>query len=160
MSSQQTNLLQVLRKISILEGLSGTQMTGLLRIAQSQTFEAGQAVYISGQPSEEMLVLLQGQLVITNAYGDELGEVVPTQPIGAVGVITGQPRQVNITASRRSVAMVISKSRLDELLADDPAMHVLILKKVIAVLSQRLASSNQQNNVLQWRLTDTDEEKP
>jgi CRP-like cAMP-binding protein len=127
-------------------------------VASSKIFEAGQSIYIVGEPSMEMLVLLQGRLVVTSAAGDELGQIPTGTSTGEMGVFTGQLRSANISALDRSVAVIINKAALDSVLASNQNMHVRILGNIVELLSERLNTSNLLNDKLQRRIGELEEE--
>ncbi len=158
MNQQQHRLMQVLSKIGVFRGLELEHIQRLLRVASSEIFEAGQSIYVIGEPSLEMLVLLQGRLLVTSAAGDELGQIPTGTSTGEMGVFTGQPRSANISAAERSVAVVLKKPALDSVLASNQNMHVRILANIVELLSERLGASNLQNDKLQRRIVDLEDE--
>ena len=105
MNQQQHRLMQVLQKISVFKGLELEHIQRLLRVGTSQTYGIGEQVYSIGEPSDEMLVLLQGKMVVTSAGGEELGDLGPGMLTGEMGVFTNQPRSANISSVDRSVAV-------------------------------------------------------
>ena len=52
-----------------------------------------------------MLVLLQGKMLVTSAWGEELGDLGPGMLTGEMGVFTNQPRSANISSVDGSVAV-------------------------------------------------------
>jgi len=158
MNQQQHRLLQVLRKISVFRGLELEHIQRLLRVGTSQVYSVGEKIYLTGDPSLEMMVLLQGRLVVTNQGGDVLGEINPGTSTGEMGVFTGQPRSANIAAAERSVAVVFKKSGLDTVLASNMTMHLRIMDNMVELLSDRLNAANKQNDKLLRRIEDLEEE--
>ena len=71
MNQQQHRLMQVLQKISVFKGLELEHIQRLLRVGTSQTYGIGERVYSIGEPSDEMLVLLQGKMLVISAGGEE-----------------------------------------------------------------------------------------
>ncbi|MFT5378514.1 MAG: CRP-like cAMP-binding protein [Candidatus Latescibacterota bacterium] len=158
MNQQQHRLLQVLRKISVFKGLELEHIQRLLRVGTSKVYSVGENIYLTGEPSLEMMVLLQGRLVVTNQGGDILGEIKPGTSTGEMGVFTGQPRSANISAAERSVAVVFKKAGLDTVLASNMTMRLRILDNMVALLSERLNAANKQNDKLLRRIEDLEEE--
>lgn len=157
MNQQQHKLLQVLRKISIFKGLELGHIQRLLRVGTSEIYSVGESIYLTGEPSLEMMVLLQGRLVVTNQGGDVLGEISPGTSTGEMGVFTGQPRSANISAAERSVAVVLKKAALDSVLASNLTMHVRIMENMVTLLSDRLNAANKQNDKLLRMIEDLEE---
>lgn len=159
MNQQQHRLMQVLQKISIFEGLELEHIQRLLRVGTSRKYELGERVYTIGEDSNEMLVLLQGRLVVTSSAGDVLGEIGPGMPTGEMGVFTNQPRSANISAAERSVALIVDRRALMSALASNQTVHVSILKNFVKILSDRLSSANLQSDKLQNRILELEEEE-
>ena len=158
MNQQQHKLLLVLRKISIFKGLELEHIQRLLRVGTSEIYSVGDSIYLTGEPSLEMMVLLQGRLVVTNQGGDVLGEILPGTSTGEMGVFTGQPRSANISAAERSVAVVLKKAALDSVLASNLTMHVRIMQNMVTLLSDRLNAANKQNDKLLRQIEDLQDE--
>ena len=84
MNQKQHSLMQVLQKISIFKGLELGHILRLLKVGTSQRYGIGETIYRIGAESTDMLVLLQGLLVVTSAAGDVLGEIKPGMPTGEI----------------------------------------------------------------------------
>jgi CRP-like cAMP-binding protein len=153
MNKQQHQLMLVMRKIGVFKGLEIEHIQRILRVAVSKQFEVGQRIYIIGEPSDEMLVLLRGRLLVTTAGGDQLGEILPGSPTGEMGVLTNQPRSANISAIEPSVAVVITKKNLDAVLASNASMYMCIMKNIVELLCERMSATNQRNDALQRRIS-------
>ena len=153
MNKQQHQLMLVMRKIGVFKGLEIEHIQRILRVAVSKQFEVGQRIYIIGEPSDEMLVLLRGRLLVTTAGGDQLGEILPGSPTGEMGVLTNQPRSANISAIEPSVAVVITKKNLEAVLASNAGMYMCIMKNIVELLCERMAATNQRNDALQRRIS-------
>lgn len=152
MNKQQHQLMIVMRKIGVFKGLEIEHIQRILRVATSKQFAVGQRIYIIGDPSDEMLVLLRGRLLVTTAGGDQLGEILPGSPTGEMGVLTDQPRSANISAIEPSVAVVITKKSLDAVLASNAGMYMCIMKNIVELLCERMSATNQRNDALQRRI--------
>ena len=153
MNKQQHQLMLVMRKIGVFKGLEIEHIQRILRVAVSKQYDTGQRIYIIGEPSDEMLVLLRGRLLVTTASGDQLGEITPGSPTGEMGVLTDQPRSANISAMEPSVAVVITKKNLDAVLASNAGMYMRIMKNIVELLCERISATNQRNDALQRRIS-------
>ncbi|MDP6699710.1 MAG: cyclic nucleotide-binding domain-containing protein [Candidatus Latescibacteria bacterium] len=153
MNQKQHSLMQVLQKISIFKGLELGHIQRLLKVGTSERYGIGETIYSIGEESSDMLVLLQGRLVVTSAAGDVLGEIKPGMPTGEMGVLTNQPGSANIAAVENSVVVVIGRDALVSVLASNQTLHIIILKNVVEILSERLLAANEQNDALQHQLT-------
>ena len=158
MNQQQHRLMQVLQKISIFKGLQLEHIQRFLRVGNSQIYEIGERVYNIGEPSDEMLVLLQGRMVVTSAGGEELGDIGSGMLTGEMGVFTNQPRSANISAVDRSVAVVIARNALLSVLASNQIIHIRILDNIVEIMSERLLATNLQNDKLQKKIMQLEHE--
>ena len=144
MNKQQYGLMQIIQKIDIFKGLSVEEAGCLLRLFSPKIFEAKEMVYAVGQPSTDLLVLLQGKLVVTSTSGDVLAEIGPGTPIGEMGIFTGHPRSANVVAPGKAGGVVISRQAMDAFLSSDTAIRSRVLQNIVDVLSERLAEANQK----------------
>ena len=156
MNQQQHRLMQVLQKIPIFKGLELVQIQRILRVGTSQKFSLGEQIYTIGEPSLDMLVLLQGRLAVTGESGELFGEIGPGMLTGEMGVFTNHPRSANISATENSVAVIIEQRALKTALASDQIMHVRVLENLVEILSERLLASNETNDDLHKKLMEAE----
>ena len=152
MNQQQYRLIQVIQKIEVFNGLEVEEAQHLLRLCHPKAFAPNQQVYKAGEPSADMLILLQGQLIVTSHTGKVLGEVLPGASIGEMGVLTGHPRSANVTASGKTGGIMISKDALDSLLRSNPVIRAKVLQKMVDILSERLVEANRKIEALNSRI--------
>ena len=142
MNQRQYHLIQIIQKIEVFNGLEVEEVQQMLRFCRPQSFESNQQIYTAGEPSTDMLILLQGQLVVTSKSGKVLGEVLPGASVGEMGVLTGQPRTANVIASGKTGGIVIARNALNSLLASNPPMRAKVLQEMVDILSERLVEAN------------------
>ena len=147
MNEQQYNLVKVIQKIRIFQGFGWGHIRRLLRIARIQNYPPGKMIYRLGEPSDEMMVLLKGHLVVTNNAGDVLAEIKAGAPIGEMGVFSGQSRSANIAAVELATGLIIDREGLMRMFAANADMLILVQKNLITVLSERLNEANVYNTV-------------
>ena len=123
MNERQYFLVKVIRKIPIFAGFELEDIQRILKICQLRNFEAGQHIYVMGEPSEEMLILLKGKLSVTGESGEEFAQVNPGSPTGEMGVFTGHPRSANVIATDDSTAIVLGRENLGVALWSNKEMH-------------------------------------
>ena len=143
MNQKQHQLMKILQKISVFQGLEISEAERLIHICRFHQYEENEQIYQVGQPSSEMLVLMQGKLLVVGPAGNVFGEVTPGQPTGEMGVFTGHRRSANIVASEKSAALTIQKKDIDELMNQDREVKAKVLQNVVDLLSKRLEESNQ-----------------
>ena len=142
MNQKQHQLMRILQKISVFQGLEVSEAERLIRICRFHQYEENERIYNVGQDSSEMLVLMQGKLLVVGPAGNVFGEVTPGQPTGEMGVFTGHGRSANIVSAVKSAALIIQKKDIDELLHQDWEIKSKVLQNVVDLLSKRLKESN------------------
>jgi CRP-like cAMP-binding protein len=153
MKKQQYSLMQIIQKISLFKGLDLEHIQRLLRRGTSKSYGIGERVYTVDEPSDEMLVLLKGKLVVTSAGGEELAAIWPGMITGEMGVFTNHLRSANITAVEASVAIVIGQKTLVSVWASDNTVHICMLDNVVEILSERIRFDNSEKEALKNRIT-------
>lgn len=142
MNERQYQLVRVIRKISLFGDLSLEEIQLLMRAGKIAQFKADEQIYLVGDPSDEMLLLLKGRLAVLAESGEELARIGPGTPTGEMGLFTGQPRSATILSLQPSTAMVLGRKEIGLLLANNKEMQVKVLQNLVMVLSQRLTEAN------------------
>lgn len=142
MPSEDRKLLGVLRKIEIFDGLSADQARKILNICEAREYPAQQFLCKKDAPSTAMYILLSGVLEIRLEDDVQVGSVAPGECVGEMGVLTGDPRSASVVAGEDSMALVIRKADLRELVTRSPDVGLVILSNVIEILSRKLRESN------------------
>jgi CRP-like cAMP-binding protein len=160
MNRAQHQLMQVIQKIPVFDGLSLDQAEKLIQISRFKKYGAGDTVYAIGGVSNEMLVLIKGKLSVLSASGQPLGEVSVGNSTGEMGVFTGQNRSATIVASEECAELAIARNLLLDTMNADREMKGVILENVVAELSTRLAEANTRLDVLSQQIALGAEEPP
>ena len=100
-------LIQVLRKIPIFLGLSPSQVKRVLALCTHRQYEPGEVVCQSNTPSDEMYILLSGEVCIVTLEGMKVAAILPVTTVGEMGVITGHPRSATVEVTRPSAIIDI-----------------------------------------------------
>ena len=144
MNQQQYRRMRVVQKVEVFKGLEAKELQRLLRACFFQSFQALQRIYTVDGPSEDMLILLKGQLIVTGKSGEVLGEVLPGMSTGEMGLFTGRPRSANVTTSVESSGLLVRKENLEILFQEDRKIHNKVLQNVVAILTKLIVKSNVQ----------------
>jgi len=144
MNQQQYRLMQIIQKIEVFQGLGVEDVQKLLAFCRPRAYESNQQIYRMGDASLDMFILLQGQLVVTSQLGKVLGEILPGNSVGEMGIFTGEPRGANIIASGKTGGIIITKQALDSLMSSEPAIRAKILQNMVNMLAGRLSGANKK----------------
>ena len=114
-------LLQTLKKIPIFQELSPSQVQKVLGLCQPRTLEAGEVVCASGTESNEMYILISGELGVIGEKGARLALLHPITTVGEMGIFNRHRRSASVEALEQSNVLVIERMPLETLLRTDPA---------------------------------------
>ena len=85
-------LLQALKKIPVFHALPPSQVRQLVSAGERRQLADGDILCRHDTPSDEMYILLSGELAVIPAEGMRVATIKPITSVGEMGVITGQPR--------------------------------------------------------------------
>lgn len=124
---------RILRAVSLFDGSSERIIDRVARIAHARIYSAGQVVFRKGDPSDSLLIVLFGRIVISSlsAEGNEvmLNIINPHEVVGEIGLLDGGPRTANATAARKTRALVLLRRDFLPILEAEPraARSMLLL---------------------------------
>lgn len=104
----------------------------------------GAVLFEQGDPGDSVYVLIYGRLHVSISDAETgqkelLGEVLPGEAIGEIGLITGEPRTATLQAARDSLLLRIGRESFDTICEHDPAVLRRLAKVVVGRLGQRTA---------------------
>ncbi len=100
-----------LQTIPLFAGIPETELLALLSAFREETFEPNQTVFEAGEPPTRFLLLVDGSISARDSDG-EVFEIHPPAPIGELGALTGELRNLTCVVSARARLLV---APLDEL---------------------------------------------
>jgi putative ABC transport system ATP-binding protein len=120
----------------------------------------GEAIYQFNDQSDEMYILLSGQLGVYNENQLLLASIDPVAPVGEMGLITGQPRSATVSTLSDSNLLVLRKVAFDRLLRSNVQLCIQVYRSVIGAVGQRLAESrvSQHRNELEQKLSEVEDQ--
>ena len=136
------DLVDVLKKIPLFKDLSLPDIRRILGICASRTFEQEERICVGGLPSNEMYILIGGELAILTVEGMRVAMIVPVTTVGEMGFITGQPRSATVEAVKTSNVLVIQKEDFDSLIKSSSHIKTQIYQNIIGSLSDKLVKDN------------------
>ena len=143
MNAERSKLLvKVLKKIPIFKDLSFSQRRKVLNLCAHKAYQPKERLCEINKPSDEMYILLAGELAIETIEGIPVAKVTPVTTVGEMGVITGQKRSATVEVTGPSQILVIQKSHFERILRDDLNMRATIYRNIVAVLSAKLVDDN------------------
>ncbi len=117
----------------------------LRRHGERRDFPAGRVVMREGEPSDSIMVLLDGQLAVSVAKvtgGDAtLNRLLPGTLLGEVGFYSGRERSASVTATRDSTVLVLGTEALARLEREAPEQAATLHRALARIVSQRLIAA-------------------
>ena len=139
-----TQLVSAVRRIPLFDGLTPDQARVLLRACERRSVPARQTVCAYGEPANEMFILLSGHLSVRTEKGFQIARIQPVAPVGEMGLFTGEPRSATVVCAEDSTFLVLAKGHLDHMLRRNPDIELLISRRLIRILSQRIRDANRE----------------
>ena len=145
MDTQQAKRVRsVIEKVGVFKGFNLTEASHLLRLCRPQHFRRSEVVFRAGEPSRQLIILLQGKFQAINDNGTLLGEILPGTTTGEMGVLTGYPRSATVVSMEESSGFVIDRDPLQRLLDSNSEVRIKILENIVRILADRLMGANRQ----------------
>ena len=139
-----------LHALSLLRGLSESQLQSFLRAARMRRVEREAVILREGDQGDSLLILTRGSVTVTKRLGltvagpiDEakakvLVRLNAPQFFGEMGLLEGVERSATVTASEECTLLEISRSDFERLTAQDAILGYLIVRNIAIELSSRL----------------------
>ncbi|MDP6779125.1 MAG: cyclic nucleotide-binding domain-containing protein [Candidatus Latescibacteria bacterium] len=144
MQGELANIVAALKRIPLFNNLNPSQGMALLKACERRSVEAHQVLCQHGGRSDELFILLSGQLSIRTEEDIQIARIDPIAPVGEMGIFTGEPRSATVVTSQPSTFLVLSKPQLDSLLRRNPDVELAISRNLIRLLSQRIREANRE----------------
>ena len=138
-------LIKVINKIPKFSDLAEANVRIILQVCEFRQVGADDFVCKAGEQSDEMLVLLSGQLGVFTEENVSIATSEPVAPVGEMGLITGQPRSATVKALAASNMLVVKKMVFDRLMRSNGRVCIQVYRNVMETLWGRLQESKQQH---------------
>jgi NTE family protein len=107
--------LELLAQMPMFEALPAAELQALAQLAERIDLHSGQRLYAEGEPPDHFYIVASGRLRVT-VQDSLLGYVGRGEPVGEMGVITGEARSSSVHALRDAVLLRIARLPLLALL--------------------------------------------
>jgi len=128
-------------EVPLFRDFTEDQLRRFLSAGEVRDYASGQKLIEKGQPSEELFVLLSGEVYVEVA-GVPLAQILPVSPVGEMGVVTETSRSVTVRVEKLSSVLVIAKENWDQLLMENGALGRKLYRNLVVVLSARIQDMN------------------
>ena len=97
-----------LGQCALFRALKPEQLPQLVKVAEMQRFDPGEAIVKQGEASDSFYVVIDGLAAVTVAKDGgevEIGEIPLPSSVGEVSLLLGEPRTASVTAALPSITM-------------------------------------------------------
>jgi len=138
----------LLKKVTLFEGLTHSQLQKIAAICQPKTLEASTRLFAEGETGREMYVISTGKVRISkmvSGMGEEaLAILEPGQYFGEMSLIADAPRSADAIAHSQCTLWAITGDALDQLMFTDKELAYVLLWTFVRTLSERLRETNEK----------------
>ena len=112
--------------------LSATQLATLAGIGDERSAPAGELLYRVGDRTYPFVAILEGEVAIVDAAGNELVRHGPSGFLGELNLLSGQTVFVNALVTKQLRYIAVERDALRALLVEDGPLSDLVLSTFIA----------------------------
>ena len=136
----------ILKQVYLFKDLSMKELVSVLKICRQRKFPEGKILFTEGDPGDVCYIIGEGEVRISKfvpGMGEEALKVLKQGDyFGEMALLDGSPRSATAIVNKEATCLVIYKTDLDNLLAEDLALCTKILFVFCRTLSSRLREAN------------------
>lgn len=121
--------IDLLQRVPLFAGCSRREFVQIARASDEIDFRPGRTLIEEGSVGREFFVLIDGSVDVRRK-GRKIDEIGPGGYFGEVALITDKPRNATVTTTSHVRALVLTKQRFRQLLAQNPMLSVKVLHAV------------------------------
>ena len=134
-------LLKVIEKIPMFKNLGTDNARKVLMGCEFRNAGPWEVLCQHKGASNELFILLSGQLGIYSADNVQLASVQPVAPVGEMGLITGEARSATVKVLERAKLLVLKKAAFDALMRSHGPICLQVYCNVVQIMGERLRQS-------------------
>jgi predicted acylesterase/phospholipase RssA/CRP-like cAMP-binding protein len=121
----------VLAECPLFAGLNHEAVTRLAADAKAVRLEGGDTLFAAGAQSETLYIVATGRLRAVFPNGRVAGDIARLEPLGEIGLLTGDPRSASVHALRTSLLYAFSRQAFYTFAMAEPAAFMAITKVIL-----------------------------
>jgi CRP-like cAMP-binding protein len=133
----------ILQKLPVFAGLTADEFEHIRRICVPVKQEDGETLFVEGDHSPCMFVLLSGEVQLRTSKQGKIHTVTAGELLGEIGMIAQQARTATAIASAPSVLLQIDSHAFEDLLNRAPRICFKIMRNVTRIMSGHLVRMTQ-----------------
>jgi len=148
----ETDQKALIRRIDIFKSLEENEVDALSQRITQHQFEAGKSIVKKDDPGESMYIVVEGLLFVYADLNGEgttttrVGKLIPGDFFGEMSLLTGEPRSATVEAATDTVVYEITRSDIEDLLAERPNIATRITQVVAQRQMSNLKTRDNLNN--------------
>jgi CRP/FNR family transcriptional regulator, cyclic AMP receptor protein len=135
-------LLRILKKIPIFKGLSPSAVQKVLGLCEAKTFKEKETICAQGSDSDEMFILISGELGVMGDGQVGLAILHPITTVGEMGMFNRHKRSASVEAIKQSKVLVIERAPFEYLLRSEAEIRMRIYQNIVEILSSKIVNDN------------------
>jgi CRP-like cAMP-binding protein len=144
MAIGRAELRSILAESELFSALTQDDLEQLASITRSRSVDAGEVVFLAGQPARQLFMVVRGQVKVVSTAADGREIVLRlfdrVDVFGELAMLDGGDRTASAIAVREGELAVVDRANFLSLLERRPEMAV----RLLAVLARRLRSTTEQ----------------
>lgn len=149
-------LLRIIEKVPIFNNMGAENAKAILQLCERRTVQPWDTLCKVREQSNDMAILLSGQLGVFTAENRQISTVQPVALVGEVGLITGQPRTATVRAIQQSSMLVLGKTAFDRLMRSNAAICLCVYRNVGCTMMEHYEETETQGRALAQELAASD----
>lgn len=138
-------MIDALERIPLLQALPGAErLAGYL---EPLRVAAGEPIVREGARDRDLYLVLAGTARVLSG-GLDVGRLGPGEPLGELALAAGHPRAATVLAEGEVELCRLSHAAFERLAADDPALALRLVQRLLASVGTRLHDMTQSVDVL------------
>jgi predicted acylesterase/phospholipase RssA/CRP-like cAMP-binding protein len=137
------DFLPILSQCQLFAGLAPAALARLQTLCSAQELRGGETLFRVGEPAQYLYIVALGRLRAVLADGSVAGDITRLEPVGEIGLLSGEPHGAEVHALRDSLLLRIPRDDLLDFVTTYP-MALLAMTRVIVHRMRR----NQRQTLL------------
>lgn len=143
--TESEEILEILKQMPPFENLRPKELKDVLALIHHRTYEAGETVFMKGDPGISFYVIISGTVAIVDesrALKLRLAEFSRGDFFGEIALIDSETRSASAIAESKCTLAAIFKPDLDEFMQKNPKAGISILTGLSKIITARLRNLN------------------
>jgi len=135
---EQLRRLHLLEKVPLFAGLSRRQLGKLLVKLFEKEYEAGETIFLEGEPGKALFIVLDGRVSISRVGPEgeyRLAALAPGSYFGELALIDDLPRSGTARADQHSALLILYKSHFDDLIEGHSTIAINVMGNLLKALA-------------------------